>query len=142
MPRSQRRLRYEKGIDSSFLTAYENDERSRIAPAEQRTRARVVRPNTMPAAVTLPVNTALPTITGTAQVGATLTATFGTWTGARVVLTGVWLRGTVPILRASALTYSPVPADVGQVLRFRVTGTNIAGAVSVDSAPTAAVLAA
>ena len=31
---------------------------------------------------TVPVNTGLPTVTGTAQVGQTLTGTVGSWTGA------------------------------------------------------------
>ena len=94
----------------------------------------------------VPLNTSLPTISGTAQVGQTLTGTVGSWTGA----SGYgqqWQRcsGATcnPISTATGLTYVPVAADVGFTLRLQVTATNTTGpSLPANSAQTAAVTAA
>jgi hypothetical protein len=95
-----------------------------------------------------PSNTSLPTITGVAQVGQTLTGNPGSWTGRALSFTYQWLRCDSsgnqcnPISNASSTTYSPVAADVGLALRFSVTASNKRGAVTATSDPTAQVLAA
>ncbi len=94
----------------------------------------------------VPLNTALPTVSGTAQVGQTLTGTVGTWTGA-TSFAQQWQRcsgaSCNPIANATALTYVPVAADVGFTLRLQVTASNTAGpSLPATSAQTAAVIAA
>jgi hypothetical protein len=98
---------------------------------------------------TPPVNTALPSVTGTAQQGQTLTATTGTWTGAApITYTRQWRRcntggsSCADISGATAATYALVAADVGSTLRVRVTATNAAGFAFVDSAATPVVVTA
>ena len=95
-----------------------------------------------------PVNTVLPTISGTAQDGQTLTAANGTWTGtAPITYTYQWRRcdaagaSCVEHRRRDASTYSLVAADVGATLRVVVTGTNAAGNSSATSSATGLVAA-
>jgi hypothetical protein len=103
-------------------------------------------PGTVPPAV--PVNTGVPTISGTAQVGQLLTGTVGNWTGTGPIsYAQQWQRcnGTScnVIAGATALTYTPVTADVGLTLRLQVTASNSGGASSpATSVATAAVSAA
>ena len=90
-----------------------------------------------------PVNTALPTISGTPQVGSVLTASNGTWTGTPApTFAREWLRDGAVIPGATGLTYTPVVADEGTALSVRVTATNSAGSVPATSAATALVQAA
>lgn len=93
--------------------------------------------------INTPRNTVLPTITGTAQVGQTLTSTTGTWTGTGNTFTRRWTADGVTISGATAATYVPVTGDIGKVIRVVVTNTRN-GLVSepATSAPTAAVIAA
>lgn len=89
-----------------------------------------------------PANTAAPTITGVAQVGQTLTAAHGTWTGAPVpTFARQWKKGGVNINGATGTTYVVVAGDVGATITVTVTGSNVYGAASATSAPTAAVIA-
>jgi len=90
-----------------------------------------------------PVSTAAPAITGTAQVGQTLTSTTGTWTGKPApVLTRQWNAGGVAIAGATGATYVPVAGDVGKTITVTVTGRNWRGSASRTSSATAAVIAA
>jgi hypothetical protein len=66
----------------------------------------------------IPVDTVVPTITGTAQVGQTLTASTGTWTNSPTSYAYQWISsaggaigGAIP--GATASTYVPVTADIG-----------------------------
>lgn len=94
-------------------------------------------------AAVAPVNTVAPAITGTAQVGQTLTTTNGTWTGAPTpTYARQWKAAGVAINGATALTYVPAVGDVSKVITCTVTATNVTGPVSVTSAATAAVIAA
>lgn len=88
-----------------------------------------------------PVNTALPTISGTTTVGDTLTAANGTWGtgGAAVAFTYQWLRDGAAIAGATADTYVLQAADQTHLISVTVTGTNTAGASSATSAQTAAI---
>lgn len=83
---------------------------------------------------------AVPTITGTARVGATLTASAGSWSPAPVALTYQWYRSGVAITGATASTYMLVTDDLGKTITVkttaRKTGYNVS---SKTSRPTAAV---
>ncbi|MFI5005557.1 MAG: hypothetical protein ACHQE6_11150 [Solirubrobacterales bacterium] len=91
---------------------------------------------------TPPSNTAAPTVSGTAQVGTTLTAHTGTWSGtAPITYTYQWRRdATTNIAGATKSTYTPVAADVEHTLDVLVTAHNSAGSQAAASAPTAAVI--
>lgn len=81
-----------------------------------------------------------PTVTGTAQVGATLTARPGTWRPAPVKLTYQWKRSGVAIAGATKTTYKLAPADAGKLITVKVTGRKANyKTVSRTSKPTAAV---
>jgi hypothetical protein len=85
----------------------------------------------------VPVNTALPTISGTAQVGQTLTATTGTWTNSPTSFTYQWNRSGLAIGGATASTYVPGVMDVGSMLTVSVTAINSGGSsLPATSAPT------
>ena len=95
------------------------------------------------AAPARPQNTAPPTISGTPQVGQTLTANSGTWTGQQpITYTYQWRRcdasggSCANIGGATANTYTLTSADQGNTLRVRVTARNSAGTTSPTSAPT------
>jgi hypothetical protein len=90
-----------------------------------------------------PANTVLPAITGTAQVGATLTSTTGTWTGRPTpTYARQWKRAGVAIAGATGVTYVPVVGDIGAVITVTVTANSVAGSKAATSAATAAVIAA
>jgi hypothetical protein len=93
-----------------------------------------------------PVNTASPTISGAAQLGATLTANPGNWTGpGSITFSWQWSRcnqfgdkcGFVN--GATNQTYPLTSADVGHAMRVRVGARNQFGQTFATSAPTAAV---
>ena len=64
----------------------------------------------------------VPTIGGDAAIGATLTATRGTWSPSTdVTYTYRWLRDGVAISGATGLTYKVVDADADTFLTFAVT---------------------
>ncbi len=93
-----------------------------------------------------PVSTGVPTISGTAQQGQTLSASTGTWTGtAPITYAYQWRRcdsvggACVDIVAATAAAYTLAAADVGATIRVRVTASNVAGSASADSAQTVAV---
>lgn len=91
----------------------------------------------------VPANTVAPAITGTAQVGQTLTSTTGTWTGRETPkFSRQWKAGGVAIPGSTAATYVPVVGDIGKTITVTVTADNWAGRPSVTSAATAAVIAA
>jgi glucose/arabinose dehydrogenase/RNase P/RNase MRP subunit p29 len=91
-----------------------------------------------------PTNTTLPTISGQARVGRTLTVSDGTWTGSQpITLTYQWLRCTTTTLStctaiagATTKTYVVSAADVDGRLRARVTGTNAGGTATATSGAT------
>lgn len=90
-----------------------------------------------------PVNTVMPAITGTAQVGQTLTVSNGTWTSkSAITYARQWRASGVNISGATGTTYVPVAGDVGKVITCVVTASNANGGTSVVTAGTAAVIAA
>jgi hypothetical protein len=92
-------------------------------------------------AATIPRNTVAPAITGTSQVGQTLTVTNGTWAGNAATYARQWKRGSANV-GAGALTYVPVVGDIGSPITCVVTATNSTGATSATSNATANVIAA
>jgi hypothetical protein len=97
--------------------------------------------------VTAPGNTALPSVSGSAAVGQTLSASTGSWTGSPT-FTYQWLSCDVnglscwPILGATSSSYTAAIADIGLTLEAQVTATTSAGSTSAASSPTGTVTAA
>jgi PKD repeat protein len=93
-----------------------------------------------------PVNSYVPTISGTAQDGQTLNASPGSWTGTQPISYAYqWQRcdssgaNCGPIDGATSATYQVVAADVGGTLRVAVAATNSVGSATATSNPTAIV---
>ena len=97
---------------------------------------------------TAPKAKTLPLIQGGNQVGQTLTAQVGTWTGSPTSYSYQWRRcapgGTacVAIPDAAGDSYATSPGDIGFVISLTVTAIGKGGAGSSTSAPTAIILAA
>lgn len=77
---------------------------------------------------TVPVMTAMPTISGTASIGNTLTAATGTWTNTPTSYTYQWKRNNVNISGATSSTYILLDADVANKISVGVTASNASGA--------------
>lgn len=88
----------------------------------------------VPESATVAVNTSPPSISGTAVVGQTLTATPGVWTGIATV-NGNWQRNGVDIVGAKLLNYTLVQADAGNTsnISYIETATNTAGSANATS---------
>jgi hypothetical protein len=92
-----------------------------------------------------PVNTAKPTVSGTAKVGEELSADPGTWTGGVTSFAYQWQRcfaggtGCTDVSGATGKTYGVRSADAGKVLQVVVTATNASGTTDAASATTATV---
>ncbi len=96
-----------------------------------------------------PSNSSLPTITGKAAVGSTVTANPGTWTGSTpITYQYQWLicgndgGACRNIPGATSQTYTFAPADLGNTARVTVIAGNADGSSSATSAPTAVIAAA
>ncbi|WP_395690831.1 hypothetical protein [Nocardioides sp.] len=83
---------------------------------------------TVPGDPGAPVNTARPVISGTVDVGETLTCSNGSWSGAPTSYTRVWQRDGVTIDGATDPAYDVVAGDAGTDLTCVVTAHNAAGA--------------
>jgi hypothetical protein len=91
-------------------------------------------------AVAVPVNTALPTISGTTTQGQTLTASTGTWSNSPSSYAYQWKRSGTNISGATASTYLLVSGDVGATITVAVVASNAGGAgTAATSAATAAI---
>ena len=94
-----------------------------------------------------PANTALPTISGTATQGQTLTATNGTWTGSPTSYAYQWQdcntsgASCANITGATSSSYTLPASDVGHTIRVVVTATNAGGSTPATSPQTATVTA-
>lgn len=85
-----------------------------------------------------PANTVAPAITGTAEVGETLTVTNGTWTGVPTpTYARQWYADDVAIEGATGLTYVLTEDEEGAVITVVVTATNAAGSAQATSNATA-----
>lgn len=90
-----------------------------------------------------PTNTAVPAITGTAQVGETLTATNGTWKGTPTpTYTIEWLADGEVLEGETSSTLVLTEDHLDKVISVRVTATNTQGTAAAESVETAAVIAA
>lgn len=72
---------------------------------------------------TPPVKTGNPSIAGTAQVGQTLTATHGTYTGTVTGYTSAWYSNGI-LAQTGGLTYIPVIGDIGNNITYQEAGYN------------------
>jgi hypothetical protein len=81
-----------------------------------------------------PSNISLPVISGTPQVGQTLTASNGTWTNSPTGFADQWLAGGSPISGATSSTFVPVSGNVGQTISVTVTASNAIGSMPATSA--------
>jgi cytochrome c551/c552 len=83
----------------------------------------------------VPENTAAPIVSGTAEVGQTLTCSQGTWIGASPISFDYrWLRNGVAIGGAESSVYTVTAADEGHSISCEVTATDGAGSKSAVSA--------
>jgi hypothetical protein len=87
------------------------------------------------------LSTAVPTITGTAKVGYTLTAVPGTWGPAPVALSYQWKANGIAITGATAATYKPGAAQMGKTITVTVTGTKAGYATAARTSTATAVVA-
>jgi hypothetical protein len=96
---------------------------------------------------TAPAVVTAPQVTGEAQVGQTLTAAVGSWTGAPTTFAFQWSRcdvagaGCTALSGATASSYVLTPGDIGTTLSLIVTATGKGGSQSAG-APTTTVIAA
>ena len=93
-----------------------------------------------------PANTAVPTITGAAQQGQTLTASDGSWSGSPTSYAYHWQDCTsstscTNVTGATGSTYTLQSSDVGNTIAIVVTATNAGGSTPATSAQTQAVTA-
>jgi len=93
-----------------------------------------------------PANTAMPVISGSPQIGQTLTVSTGTWTGPGTITYAFqWLRcdqtggSCTAITGATQKSYTLTSADAGHSLRAKVTATNDNGSTSATTVPTAVI---
>ncbi len=92
-----------------------------------------------------PINTALPTISGTAKEGERLTAHVGSWTSNPTSFSYQWLRcsssgGGCKQVGENRSTYGLGSRDVGSTVRVEVRAGNAFGSNPATSAPTAVVV--
>lgn len=94
-------------------------------------------PSTPPA--TAPQNTALPVISGSPDVGTTISVSNGTWTGdAPITYTYQWNVAGTPVSGQTSQTYTVQVGNAGKAITATVTATNSAGNSSATSAPVTA----
>ena len=89
-----------------------------------------------------PVNVVAPSVAGTAEPGATLTASPGTWTALSPTFAYQWLvcnGACADVAGATGGTYVVQSGDAGHTLAVRVTATDSGGTTSAQSGPTATV---
>ena len=86
-----------------------------------------------------PSNTVAPVISGTLNVGETLTTTNGTWDNSPTAYSYQWLRGGAAISGATSNTYTLVGADEDEFISCKVTASNVYGSADATSSQTTAI---
>jgi hypothetical protein len=130
-------------VDSAFYFA--GMPRGKVGIAEAKRIARLTAAHVR--ATLVPANTVVPTITGTPQVGQTLTALPGTWLSFPTGYTYQWQRCDVtgancaPVTGATGSSYVVAAEDVGVTLDVVATAQNSYGTGTATSEPTAVVTA-
>ncbi|WP_209716470.1 carboxypeptidase regulatory-like domain-containing protein [Marmoricola sp. OAE513] len=135
------------GTDSATYTPTANDlEKSlRVQVTASRTGyvattlVTAVSPAVVAPVVGAVTNTGLPTVTGTPRVGATLTATPGTWDPADVAVAYQWKVAGSNVGTGSS-TYVPVAGDVGKTVTVTTTASKAGVSASATSEATSAVV--
>ncbi len=95
----------------------------------------------------LPSNTSLPSITGLAEDGSTLTGAKGSWTGSEPSFSYQWLlcnasgASCKEVSGATGTTLGLLTGEIGSTVRLVVTATNSAGSTSATSEPTSLIKA-
>ena len=95
------------------------------------------------ASTAAPVNTKLPSISGSPIVGKDLTGDHGNWTGSGITYANRWIRcdknvaNCAPITGATGTHYTLTSADFGATIRFEVTARTRTDRPIANSAPTA-----
>lgn len=98
-------------------------------------------PEPTPEPATPPANETPPEISGQAEVGRTLSASSGTWSGSQPqAYSYAWFRcsdggSCDAVLNGTAPTYELKPGDYGHRMQVTVTATNSAGSAEATSAP-------
>lgn len=82
----------------------------------------------------VPVNSARPSLAGTARNGQRMTCGAGTWSGAPSFAFR-WLRNGTAISSATSSTYRLAASDVGRAVQCQVSATNAGGTTVAESAP-------
>lgn len=105
-------------------------------------------PTAVVAVPAAPANSAMPMISGSPQIGQTLTVSNGNWSGPGTVTFGYqWLRcdqtggNCTAISGATKNSHTLTSADVGHTLRAVVTAKNANGSTSATTVPTAVISA-
>ena len=84
-----------------------------------------------------PLNSAVPTISGTVSIGQSLSSSTGTWLGVPTPSYAYqWQRGSTNISGATSSSYTIVGSDIGNTLKCVVTATNSLGTDSASSSNT------
>jgi Hypothetical glycosyl hydrolase family 15/Bacterial Ig domain len=97
--------------------------------------------------VAVPVSQTLPVLSGTAQIGDTVTVSKGTWSGSPTTFAYQWKRcdatgsACTAITGATVAAYKLVSADLGRTVRAVVEASNSAGSGTATSAASAIVTA-
>lgn len=85
-------------------------------------------------ALTAPLNTSLPVISGTPAPNEALSCSNGSWENNPTSIAYQWSRDGAPLAEATSSTYTARQADVGHTLTCIVTAANSAGPTSASSA--------
>jgi hypothetical protein len=102
-------------------------------------------PPTSPPPPAAPVNSSVPTISGTAQAGLSLSASTGSWSNSPTGYGYQWRRcdtagaSCTSVAGATGAQYGLSTTDVGSTLRIVVTATNAGGSASATSSPSSVV---
>lgn len=130
-----------------YITQYFNNQPSAATATPVGATENTLTPGVNAAMVaSVPVNTALPLVSGTLTVGSVLSCSNGSWTGEPELTLAVgwpltspftyqWLRDGLPIAGDTSTSYLVQAADVGHALACEVMATNDAGHASARSNP-------